>query len=96
MSDIQVFAEAISAIGLPVFLAAAVTALGVRYIPKFLDLWIESRRDMAEAATKSVEVAAKCESALRNTELVMQNCVEVSQRAIGLLDALTQKLIDKG
>ncbi|MDR1820891.1 MAG: hypothetical protein LBQ91_00490 [Oscillospiraceae bacterium] len=95
MTDIQGFAEVISAIGLPVFIAAAVTALGAKYIPKFLDLWIESRRDMAEAATKSVEVAARCEVALRDTEETMQNCVRVTERVISMIDALTQKLIGK-
>ena len=86
MTEFNVFLDIARAVGIPALFAVVFLGLGVKYIPKFLDAWLESRRDLAEQAARSIDAVARCESALnRASEVIAKNCA-VNERVIAALE----------
>ncbi|MDR3309905.1 MAG: hypothetical protein LBS90_00975 [Oscillospiraceae bacterium] len=89
--EMHMFAELARAIGIPALFAAVLLWLGMRYIPKFLDAWLESRREMFEQAARSIEAAARCETALTRASEAISKITEVSERVVAALNALARR-----
>ncbi|MDR0916361.1 MAG: hypothetical protein LBN02_04140 [Oscillospiraceae bacterium] len=85
MSEVNGLVEVAKAVGIPALFALVILGLGLKYIPKFLDAWLETRRQMLEQASRSIEAAARCEAALIRASDVIAKSTEVSERVLYVL-----------
>jgi|GEM_PF-2725631 len=86
MNDLNGLLNIAQSVGIPALFALVLLWLGMRYIPKFLDAWLLSKRELAEQATRTVEVAARSEVALRQSSEALERNAEASERMVGSLD----------
>ncbi|MDR0839227.1 MAG: hypothetical protein LBN99_06240, partial [Oscillospiraceae bacterium] len=68
------------AVGIPALFALVFLGLGLKYIPKFLDAWLVSRRELGEQSTRVIEVSARAEIALRQAGEAIARSAETSER----------------
>jgi len=88
MNEVTGLLQIAQSVGIPALFAVVVLALGIKYIPKFLDAWLLSRRELAEQATRVIEVAARGELALRQSSEVIARSSQTAERMISAFDSI--------
>ena len=88
MSDVTSLLQIAQSVGIPALFAVVLLGLGIRYIPKFLDAWLLTRREISEQAMRVVEVAARSEVALRQSSEVVERSAVAGEQIVVAIDNL--------
>ena len=86
MNEVTGLLQIAQSVGIPALFAVVLLGLGLKYIPKFLDAWLLSRRELSEQAMRVVEVAARSEVALRQSSEVVERSTEAGERMVAAFD----------
>jgi hypothetical protein len=86
MNELTGLMKIAQSVGIPALFAVVLLGLGSKYIPKFLDAWLLSRRELNEQAARVIEVAARGELALRQSSEVIERSAAASERMIAAFD----------
>ena len=92
MDDLSGLMSIAQSVGIPALFALVLLWLGMRYIPKFLDAWLLSRRELTEHATRVIEVAARSELALHQSSEVIERSAEAAERMISAFDNINASM----
>lgn len=86
MNEVTHLIDIARSVGIPALFALVFLTLGIKYIPKFLDAWLISRRELSEQAMRVVEVAARSELALRQAAEVIERSADACERMVIAFD----------